>query len=85
MATAPASTDDLLRTLSQSFYSPSEVAAIARVSSSTVMNYIHSGRLPAVQLSERTYRVPRKALIRLLGLDAPPPKLFEDPAGEPTF
>lgn len=65
--------------LTRAFYSPSEVADLASVSSSTILNYIHSGRVLAVQLSQRTYRIPRKAVIRLLGLDAPTLEVIEDP------
>ena len=69
-------------TPTKAFYSPAEVAALAAVSSSTVLNYIHSGKLAAVRLSERTYRIPRKSVILLLGLEAPPVQVFRDPEGE---
>jgi len=72
-------------TLSRAFYSPSEVADLASVSRSTILNYIHAGRLVAIQLSERTYRIPRKAVIRLLGLSAPAPEVTEDPNRLITF
>jgi excisionase family DNA binding protein len=75
------STADTSELLPKAFYSPSEVADLASLSSSTVLNYIHEGRLAAVRLSERTYRIPRKAVIRLLGLEAPGPALVEDPLG----
>jgi excisionase family DNA binding protein len=78
---SPGSAADATELLPKAFYSPSEVATLASLSSSTVLNYIHEGRLAAVRLSERTYRIPRKAVIRLLGLDAPGPGLVEDPAG----
>ncbi|HEY5433722.1 MAG TPA: helix-turn-helix domain-containing protein [Candidatus Limnocylindrales bacterium] len=51
---------------SKSFYSPHEVAAIAGVHPSTILNYIASGRLYAVKLSERTYRIPVRAVVGLL-------------------
>ncbi len=51
---------------SKSFYSPHEVAAMASVHPSTILNYIAAGRLYAVKLSERTYRIPVRAVIRLL-------------------
>jgi len=70
---------DTLELLPKAFYSPSEVAELTSLSSSTILNYIHEGRLVAVRLSERTYRIPRKAVIRLLELDAPAPVLIEDP------
>jgi excisionase family DNA binding protein len=63
-------------TLDKPFYSPPEVAELAQVSSATIHNWIKAGRLVAVRLSERTYRIPRKSVMRLL-----------DPASvrEPTF
>ena len=70
---------DTLELLPKAFYSPSEVAELTSLSSSTILNYIHEGRLVAVRLSERTYRIPRKAVIRLLELEAPAPILIEDP------
>ena len=51
---------------SKSFYSPHEVAAMASVHPSTILNYIATGRLYAVKLSERTYRIPVRAVIGLL-------------------
>lgn len=57
---------DLEAELRKAFYTPAEVAALADLSPSTILNYIHAGRVKAVQLSERTYRIPRKAVIRLL-------------------
>ena len=77
MAIAPPPDD--VDALTKSFYSPSEVADIASVSSSTILNYIHDGRLAAVKLSERTYRIPRKAVLRLLGLETPPVAVIEQP------
>ncbi len=73
-------TTELLVLLPKAFYSPAEVARLASVSSSTILNYVHDGRLPAVRLSERTYRIPRKAVIRLLALDAPAPSVTVDGA-----
>lgn len=51
---------------SKPFYSPHEVATIAGVHPSTILNYIASGRLYAVKLSERTYRIPVRAVMGLL-------------------
>ncbi len=48
------------------FYSPHEVAAIAGVHPSTILNYIATGRLYAVKLSKRTYRIPVRAVMGLL-------------------
>ena len=52
--------------LTKPFYSPHEVAAMADVHPSTILNYIASGRLYADKLSERTYRIPVRAVIGLL-------------------
>jgi excisionase family DNA binding protein len=52
--------------LTKSFYSPHEVAQMASVHPSTILNYIASGRLYAVKLSERTYRIPVRAVVGLL-------------------
>lgn len=82
MALAIESSADLLELLPKAFYSPAEVAELASVSSSTILNYVHDGRLAAVRLSERTYRIPRKAVIRLLALDASAPVVAVDPSRE---
>lgn len=50
----------------KSFYSPHEVAEMASVHPSTILNYIATGRLYAVKLSERTYRIPARAVLGLL-------------------
>ena len=76
---AVASPREAVELLNKSFYTPGEVAALASVSSSTILNYIHDGRLAAVKLSERTYRIPRKAVVRLLGLEAPSIVVTERP------
>jgi excisionase family DNA binding protein len=52
--------------LNKSFYSPHEVAAMASVHPSTILNYVATGRLYAVKLSERTYRIPVRAVMGLL-------------------
>ena len=51
----------------------------AGVSSSTILNYVHSGKVISVRLSERTIRIPRKAVIRLLGLESPAPRIIDRP------
>lgn len=55
--------------LTKAFYSPAEVAEIADVHSSTILNYINDGKLYAVRLSERTIRIPAKAVQKLLAPD----------------
>jgi excisionase family DNA binding protein len=60
---------ELAARLTKAFYAPAEVAELASVSSSTILNYIHDGRLAATRLSDRIYRIPRKAVIRLLAPD----------------
>jgi len=52
--------------LTKTFYSPHEVAEMASLHPSTILNYIASGRLYAVKLSERAYRIPARAVIGLL-------------------
>ncbi len=52
--------------ITKSFYSPHEVAELASLHPSTILNYIATGRLYAVKLSERTYRIPARAVIGLL-------------------
>lgn len=51
----------------KAFYTPGEVAEVLRVSSQTVLDWIHQGRLDAVQLSERVYRIPFGGLLIHLG------------------
>lgn len=69
-------------TLTKSFYSPAEVADLAAVSTSTILNYIKVGKLPAVRLSERLIRIPRKAVVRLLDLEESPPTVIDRPDAE---
>jgi excisionase family DNA binding protein len=86
MAIASSSpSEELLGLLRKAFYSPGEVAELASVSNSTILNYIHEGKLASVKLSERTYRIPRKAVIRFLGIDAPAPILTERPSQAVDF
>ncbi len=56
--------------ITKSFYSPHEVAEMASLHPSTILNYIASGRLYAVKLSERTYRIPARAVITSSSLNA---------------
>ena len=41
------------------FLSPIDIAAELSVSSATVLRLIHAGRLPAIRVSERIFRIPR--------------------------
>jgi excisionase family DNA binding protein len=70
MTLAPERIERSTLALDRAFYSPTEVAELARVSSATIHNWIKAGRLVAVRLSERTYRIPRKSVLRLLEPDA---------------
>ena len=51
--------------MEQRYYTPREVADQLRVSPTTVMKLIHDGRLYAVRVSERIYRVPVGAVRKL--------------------
>jgi excisionase family DNA binding protein len=55
--------------LTRPFYSPAEVADLAGVHPSTILNYIRDEKLYAVRLSERTYRIPARAVLGLLAPD----------------
>lgn len=71
---------DLSSELDQPFYSPAEVARLAGLHPSTILGYIHAGRLYAIKLSERTYRIPNKAVLKLLAPElATPPRFIERP------
>lgn len=64
----------------QTFYSPRELAELAGVHPSTVMAWIHSGRLYAVKLSERTYRIPNRAVRKMLAPETVrPPRIVDRP------
>jgi len=71
---------DLLTELDKRFYSPGEVARLAGLHPSTILNYIHSGRLYAVKLSDRTYRIPNRAVRKMLAPETVrPPTIIERP------
>ena len=55
------------------FFSPAEAAEILDVSSTTVMRLIHDGRLPALRVSERIYRIPVPAFERFQSGDVAVP------------
>jgi excisionase family DNA binding protein len=50
----------------KAFYSPKEYAELAGIHPSTVLDLIHAGRLWAVRLSERVYRIPLAAVVSSL-------------------
>jgi excisionase family DNA binding protein len=47
------------------YYTPREVSELLRVSPTTVMKLIHDGRLFAVHVSDRVYRIPIGAVAKL--------------------
>ncbi len=66
--------------LDKPFYSPGEVANLAGLHSSTILNYIRDGKLYAVKLSERTYRIPLRSVLKLLDPESvAPPTVIEQP------
>lgn len=66
--------------LDRPIYSPKEVARLAGVHPSTILNYIRSGRLYALRLSERTYRIPVKAVAKMLAPErVRAPRIVERP------
>jgi excisionase family DNA binding protein len=71
--------------LTKAFYSPAEIADLAGVSTSTILNYIKAGKLPAVRLSERLIRIPRKAVVRFLDLPEAGPTVLVRPDAEVQF
>ena len=64
--------EDLESLLDRPFYSTGDVARIAHVSPSTVLNYIRDGRIAAVRISERTIRIPRRSVLKLLSVQPLP-------------
>ena len=81
------------------FYSPAEVARELGISSTTILRLIHDGRLPALRVSDRIYRIPavsferykagtlEEPFIAALGPVTPRPRFGEDerlPEGDST-
>lgn len=67
------------------YYSPGELAAITGQHPSTILRYIHEGRLKAVKLSERAYRIPLGAVLLWLAPEEMTPIAridLEEGAGE---
>ena len=52
--------------LTKAFYSPAEVADMAGVHRSTILNYIAEDKLYAIRLSERAIRIPVRSVQKLL-------------------
>jgi excisionase family DNA binding protein len=66
--------------LDKAFYSPKEVAQLAGVHPTTILNYVREGKLYAVKLSERTYRIPLRSVLKLLDPESlAPPTVIERP------
>lgn len=66
--------------ITKAFYSPADVAEMAGVHVSTILNYIREGKLYAVRLSERTIRIPARAVQKLLAPeDVKGPRVTERP------
>lgn len=66
--------------LDKAFYAPKEVAELAGVHPATILNYVRDGRLYAVKLSERTYRIPLRSVLKLLDPESvAPPTVIERP------
>lgn len=64
--------------LTKAFYSPSELAQLLGLHPDTILNYIHSGKVFAIQLSARTYRIPRRQVQRLVAPETVrPPRIIE--------
>lgn len=51
----------------KAFYRPGEVAGLLDVSSQHVLDLIHAGKLEAVRVSERVYRIPIGSLRMFVG------------------
>ncbi len=67
--------------LDKAFYSPGELGDLLDLSSDTILNYIKSGKLFAIKLSERTYRIPQRAAARLVGEPVEPSRINRQPRG----
>jgi excisionase family DNA binding protein len=66
--------------LTKAFYSPAEVAEMIDVHPTTILNYIRDDKLYAVRLSERTIRIPARAVQKFLAPEgARAPRLIERP------
>lgn len=71
--------------LTKAFYSPTEVARLLGLKTSgPVLRRIHAGTLAAIRLTTRTYRIPQRAVARLLGEPVSAPRGIEAPHGGPA-
>lgn len=52
--------------LKKDYYTPQEIADLLRVSRFSVWRYIRSGKLKAIKLTERNFRIEKKELERFL-------------------
>jgi len=50
----------------KAYYRPDEIAAYFSVTPRTVLNWIDTGKLPAVKIAGTTVRISRDALVSLL-------------------
>jgi len=67
--------------LTKALYAPAEVAALVGLSSDTILSYIHAGRLFAIKLSARTYRIPQREVARFMGQAVAPSRMVDEPHG----
>lgn len=69
-------------TETKAFCTPAELAEVLGVHPDTVLNYIHAGRVFAIKLSARTYRIPTRELLRLTAPERlRAPRIIEHPHG----
>jgi excisionase family DNA binding protein len=69
--------------LTKAFYSPGEVAEMLGLHPDTILNYIHGGRIFAIQLSARTYRIPQREVRRLIAPETlKPPRIVQRGTGD---
>ncbi len=52
--------------LKKGYYTPKEIAGLLDVCNETVWRYIRSGKLKAIKLTERNFRIEKKELEKFL-------------------
>jgi excisionase family DNA binding protein len=67
--------DTVLEFEKRPYYSPTQFGEIFGVDPSTVLNWIHSGKLYAVQLGPKTYRIPLAAVMQRVNPQAKPTRV----------